>query len=205
MDAPKIRESYDRAAPWYDIGEALLEVLGLRRLRRQLMGQATGRVLEVASGTGKNLRYLPRRIDWTGVDLSERMLARARRRSTERASRARVVVMDAQSLGFRDETFDTVVSSLSSCTFPDPLAALREMARVSRRDGRILLLEHGRSDHERVAAFQDRYADRHARMLGCHWNREPLALAHAAGLQVLRSRSYFLGIFTVIEAAPPGR
>jgi ubiquinone/menaquinone biosynthesis C-methylase UbiE len=56
----------------------------------------------------------------------------------------------AEPLPFEDESFDTAVSSLSLCTFPDPVRALRQMARVCRADGRILLLDHGRSDRERL-------------------------------------------------------
>jgi ubiquinone/menaquinone biosynthesis C-methylase UbiE len=110
--------------------------------------------------------------------------------------------MDAESLAFPDHTFDTVVSSLTVCTFADPVAALREMARVCRADGRILLLEHGRSDREWLGRWQDRRADRHAKALGCRWNREALELIRQAGLAVIAARRVFFGIFHVVEAKP---
>jgi ubiquinone/menaquinone biosynthesis C-methylase UbiE len=91
---------------------------------------------------------------------------------------------------------------LSTCTFPDPIQALREMSRVCRRDGRILLVEHGRSDRGWAARYQDRRAEAHARMIGCHWNREPLELVRQAGLQVTRADRRFLGVFHSIEARP---
>jgi ubiquinone/menaquinone biosynthesis C-methylase UbiE len=109
---------------------------------------------------------------------------------------------DAQTLPFRDKSFDTVVSSLSTCTFPDPVAALKEMARVCRPTGKILLLEHGRSDRERLGCWQDRHADQFAKPLGCNWNREPLELTKDAGLKVVRGRRTFFGIFHQIEAVP---
>jgi hypothetical protein len=77
------------------------------------------------------------------------------------------------------------------------------MARVCRTDGRILLLEHGRSKQGWLGDWQDRKADRHALRLGCRWNREPLDLISQAGLTLISSQRTFLGIFHEIEARPP--
>jgi ubiquinone/menaquinone biosynthesis C-methylase UbiE len=112
------------------------------------------------------------------------------------------LLADAEALPLRDKSFETVVSSLTTCTFPDPVAALREMARVCRTGGKILLLDHGRSNREWLGRWQDRRDDRHARQLGCHWNREPLKLVRKAGLTVARAYRTFFGIFHVIEAKP---
>jgi ubiquinone/menaquinone biosynthesis C-methylase UbiE len=200
----EIRQKYDKVAPRYDLLEAIPELLGLRRLRGSLLKRAAGRVLEIAAGTGKNLRYYPRSCQLTAVDLSPRMLEVARKRADRLGLHIPFLVMDAEALAFPDQSFDTVVSSLSVCTFPDPVAALREMARVCRADGRILLLEHGRSDREWLGRWQDRRADRYAEYLGCRWNREPLDLVRQAGLTLLAVRRAFFGIFHVLEAMPSG-
>ncbi len=86
--------------------------------------------------------------------------------------------------------------------FLDPVAALREMARVCRPAGHILLLEHGRSDRDWLGRWQDRRADRHAKRFGCQWNREPLNLVRQAELALTDARRTFFGIFQVIEAMP---
>ncbi|HEV8722940.1 MAG TPA: methyltransferase domain-containing protein, partial [Candidatus Binatia bacterium] len=109
---------------------------------------------------------------------------------------------NAETLPFPDNSFDTVVSSLTTCTFANPVAALGEMKRVCKSDGRILLLEHGRSDREWLARFQDRTADRLAKQLGCHWNREPLERVQIANLKVKEARRLFFGVFHRIEAEP---
>lgn len=197
-----IRRKYDQVAPWYDLIEGLPELLGLRLLRRELLQRAAGTVLEVAAGTGKNFRYYPRMCQITAVDASMAMLAIARQRAATLGLPITCLVMDAAALSFPDQSFDTVVSSLSTCTFPSPVAALYEMARVCRRAGRLLLLEHGRSDRAWLGRWQDRRADRHARSLGCHWNRDPLDLVHQAGLTVRTARRTFCGILHVIEAIP---
>lgn len=190
-----LREKWDGASRWYDFATAGLEVLIFRRLRCQLLKSAVGRVLEVAVGTGSNLAHYPAGVDIIVVDLSPRMISKARQRGAQKAA-----VMDAQHLAFRDGSFDTVVSTLGTCTFPDPIEVLREMRRVCRPSGHILLLEHGRSSRPAIAAWQDRHAAQWAAHLGCWWNREPLESVRRAGLDPQTTIRGFLGMVHVIQA-----
>ena len=144
----EISQKYDRFARWYDWVEGIPELLGVNRLRYRMLQRASGTVLEVAIGTGKNLPYYPRGCRIIGADASKEMLAIAQRRASRLWLDVSFSLADAEALPFSDATFDTVVSSLSTCTFPDPVAALQEMARVCRLEGKVLLLEHGRSDRE---------------------------------------------------------
>jgi ubiquinone/menaquinone biosynthesis C-methylase UbiE len=198
----ELSEKYDRFARWYDLVEGIPDVLGVRKLRRRLLRPASGNVLEVAVGTGKNLRYYPRGCRIIAVDVSRQMLNVARQRAAKLSMDVSFSLADAAALPFSDKSFDTVVSSLTTCTFPNPVAALREMARVCRTDGRVLLLEHGRSDREWLGRWQDRREDSFAKQLGCHWNRKPLDLVRKAGLKINNSRRVFFGIFHHIEAVP---
>jgi len=200
----EIRRTYNRIARWYDLLEGVPEVCGVNRLRRALLQRASGKVLEVAVGTGKTLPYYPKTCQITGVDLSPAMLTLARKRADRLGLKATFVETDAEALDFPDHSFDTVVDALALCTFPDPVAVLREMARVCRRDGRVLLLEHGRSNREWLGGWQDRHADRLAQRLCCRWNREPQALVRQAGLSLSTARRAFFGIFHVLEVTPVG-
>jgi ubiquinone/menaquinone biosynthesis C-methylase UbiE len=200
--AQEISRKYDRFARWYDWLEGIPDFLGVSKLRRRLLGRASGKVLEVAVGTGKNLTYYPRDCPIIAVDLSKEMLNVGRERATKLSMDVSFVLADAEALPFSDQSFDTVVSSLSTCTFADPVAALEEMERVCRPGGKILLLEHGRSDREWLGRWQDRHADQFAEPLGCHWNREPLELVRKGGLHVITARWNFFGVFYEIEAAP---
>jgi len=200
MDKPEIRRAYARIAPWYDVLELIPELMGIRAMRRRILARSSGRVLEVAAGTGRNITHHRSDVQLIATDMSLDMLLRARRKARARQLAAQFAVMDGEMLAVRDQAFDTVLSTLTLCTFADPLKALREMARVCVPDGRILLVEHGRSSRTRVADWQDRHAERHAQSLGCHWNREPLELVREAGLDVEHSDRNFLGIFHVIEA-----
>ena len=193
---------YDRFAPWYDILEGVLGFFGVTHLRREALSKASGKVVEVAVGTGKNLSYYRGDCQIFAVDLSKEMLERARERAAKLKIGVHFSLADAEALPFRDRSFDTVVSSLSTCTFPNPAKALQEMARVSKPSGKILLVEHGRSDREWLGRWQDRHEDKFAKPFGCHWNREPLELAKGAGLKVTRSKRSFFGVFHRIEAQP---
>lgn len=198
----EIRAKYERIASWYDLIEGVPELLGLARLRRRLVARAEGSVLEVAAGTGRNFPLYPPGCQLTAVDLSPSMLAVARRRAVRLGLDARLFVMDAAALDFPDRHFDTVVSTCSLCTFPDPVAALGEMGRVCRQDGRILLLEHGRSKRAWLGRWQDRRAESHARAVGCYWNREPQDLVREAGLAVVAARRSVLGVVHSLEVRP---
>jgi ubiquinone/menaquinone biosynthesis C-methylase UbiE len=197
-----IAEKYNQFARWYDWVGGGVDLLGVRRLRRRLLRRASGKVLEVAAGTGKNLRYYPKGSRIIAVDVSGEMLNVARKRAAKPSINISFVLADAESLPFRDKSFDTVVSSLSTCTFPKPVAALREMARVCRPEGKTLLLEHGRSNREWLGRWQDRHVDKFAEPLGCHWNRETLNLVREAGLKVLETQRVFFGVFHQIRAEP---
>ena len=170
----EIRRKYAKFAPWYDWMEGIPEFLGVHRFRRELLQRVSGNVLEIAVGTGKNLRYYPSGCRIVAVDLSLEMLGVARKRAAGLKLNIPFSVMDAEALAFPDQSFDTVVSSLTLCTFPDPVAALREMTR----------------------------ADRHAKPLGCHWNRQPQDLAAQAGLKLTAARRTFFGIFHILEVMP---
>jgi ubiquinone/menaquinone biosynthesis C-methylase UbiE len=196
----EISRKYDRFARWYDWVEGIPDLLGLSRLRRRLLKRASGKVLEVAVGTGKNLQFYPSDCQVIALDVSNEMLNVARRRAANLSMAVSFLLGDAEKLPFPDKSFDTVVSSLTTCTFPNPVAALREMRRVCKSEGKILLLEHGRSDSEWLGRFQDRTADPLAKQLGCHWNREPLELVRKAGLNIISANRIFFGLFHEIEA-----
>lgn len=199
---PDILRKYEGFAPRYDERERLNELTWAGTMRRELMPRAAGRVLEVAVGTGANFAYYPRTCQITAVDLSSAMLDIAAERARQLGLPVTLRVMNAEALDFPDHSFDTVISSLSTCTFEHPLTALREMARVCRPDGHILLMEHGRSSSPVIAWLQERMAARHGRTLACQWTREPVDLVRQAGLTLIADRRRFFGVLHTIIAAP---
>ena len=203
-DFTHIQEIYDQLASSYDLRQAFGELLLLRRYRRQLLASAQGRVLEVGIGTGRNFPHYPLDCQITGVDISPEMLKVAEQRAARLGLGVKLSPMDAHELTFPRGSFDTVVSSLSLCTVVDPVKVLTEMSRVSALNGRILLLEHGRSCYRWVSWLLDDLAPYQVKKYGCHPNRNILALVQAADLVVLAAERHFLGgIIHVIRARPP--
>src|SRR5512147_1274796 len=177
---------HNRAARDYINSEWSREVVfGVGRKRKELFALATGNVLDVGCGYGINLPYLIHATQITGIDFSSVMLDKAR----EMARRSKIPVHlhqeDAEALDFPDSTFDTVISSLSTCSFFNPVAALREMQRVCKPDGQILLIEHGRSSWNWLGNYQDRHVHEQIEQGGCRWNQEPQELVKEAGLNIL--------------------
>ena len=168
--------------PWlYDAICALCEATGLGRWRHWLVSGARGRTLDVGCGTGRNLPLAPAGVTMIGLDPSEEVLRRARRR----APGIPLVRGSAEALPFRTGSFDTVLSALVFCSVPDALRGLEEIRRVLRPGGRLRMLEHVRSDRPWKARFQDRVAPLWLRVSGgCHPNRDTEATVTAAGFEI---------------------
>ena len=171
----------------YDRMMASTERDGLAARRAALLGQASGDVLEIGGGTGANLNHYGDRV--TSLTVTEPEPPRAKRLRAHIAQRrpdTRLVEAPAEQLPFDDASFDTVVSTLVLCTVADQSRALSELRRVLRPGGRLLFIEHVRSDDPKLAKWQDRLLPLNVRMgHGCHCNRATLAGIRAAGFEVL--------------------
>ncbi|WP_240675770.1 class I SAM-dependent methyltransferase [Ammoniphilus sp. CFH 90114] len=106
-------------------------------------------------GTGANLAYYPREVSLTGIDFSPGMLRFTRSKAESLKLLVKLMEMDAQKLSFPDNTFDYVVATCVYCSVPDPIAGLVEMRRVCKPKGKVLLLEHMRSENEVVGLLMD--------------------------------------------------
>ena len=162
------------------------ERLGMARHRRDLLAHAEGRVLEIGAGTGLNLRHYRDSIDALVLtEPVEPMASKLERRVERMGPPARVQRAPAEVLPFADHSFDTVVSTLVLCTVDDPARALNEVARVLRPGGRLLFIEHLRSETERWGRWQDRLERPWASFgCGCHCNRRTLELIAQSPLRI---------------------
>ncbi|MFC9255032.1 class I SAM-dependent methyltransferase [Amycolatopsis thailandensis] len=157
-------------------------------------GQAAGDVLEVAVGTGLNLPLYPDGIALTGIDLSDGMLAIARGRAERLGHPVTLNQADAHDLPFDAGSFDTVVCTLGLCAIPDDGKALREMARVLRPGGRLILLDHIASSSRAVRGLQWVTEKITVPMAGEHFLRRPLDKLDDLGLTVERRERFKLGL-----------
>jgi len=159
----------------------------LERYRGRALADARGAVLEIGFGTGLNLPFYPSAVEeLTTVD----PMQASPRGLRERLAAAPFPVHRHQLpadgvLPFPAATFDCVVVTWTLCTIPDPVCALREMRRVARDSAPLLFVEHGRSDAEQVAAWQDRLnAAQQWIACGCHLNRAVDRLIEASGFEL---------------------
>ena len=159
---------------------------GLREMRRETLARASGRTIDLGAGTGANLGLYPGAV--TELVLAEpdpHMLRKLRPKAEEAGVDAEIVQAGAEDLPFEDSSFDTAVFTLVLCTVPDPAAALAEAARVLKPGGRLLFVEHVRSEDRGLARWQDRL-ERPWRFFGdgCHCNRDTVATIEASPLSV---------------------
>lgn len=159
-----------------------------QQLRRLLLQNTRGEVLEIGLGTGLNLPHYPEGVSWLHAAEPAALLPeRLVRRGKEATFPVEIKRISAEALPFDDRTFDCVVSTWTLCTIPDPGKALREVRRVLKPDGAFLFLEHGRSDDAKIAAWQDRLNPlQNIIGCGCNLNRRIDQLIAEAGLKILK-------------------
>jgi len=181
------RARYDRNAPFYDVMTRGME-RRLAAVRQALFANVRGsRVLEVGVGTGINMPYYPPGMAVTGIDLSPRMLERARKRAQQLGVVVDLREADVQALPFDDASFHAVIATCVFCSVPDPVLGLRELHRVLAPGGQLLLIEHVLSHKPVVHTLMQVLNPVVVRMMGANINRETLTNIHLAS-KILPSR-----------------
>ena len=197
------QKTYDRHSRWYDLTQWPMETFGLGRLRRRLWDQVQGqRVLEVGVGTGRNLPYYPAQSRVVAIDLSPGMLRRAVKRAERMGRQVDFALADAQRLPFREGSFDTITATCVFCSVPDPVQGLRELRRVSRREGSTLLLEHVRARNPFLGKVMDWLNPLSLRFQGVNINRDTVRNVKLAGLAIEREDSFLMSIVKMLRARP---
>ncbi len=177
----KIRSRYDRVSAVYDLFEQPMELMTLRKYRNDIMKELKGKVLEVGIGTGKNIPYYPENIDITAIDFSSKMLERARIKAENLNKKVNILLMDAQQMDFPDNTFDCVFTTCVFCSVPDPVKGLKEIRRVCKPDGKIIMIEHVRSEKKVIGAFMDMINPIVLNIYGANINRRTIDNIKTAG------------------------
>ena len=177
-----IRKRYDRIAPYFEMMEAMMEGLFFKSWRKNLWSRVEGHhILEVGVGTGKNFEYYPPGARVTAIDFSPAMLKQASQKKAQKAVKVDLDLMDIQSLAFADSSFDTVIASFVFCSVPQPLKGLKELHRVCKPGGQVLLLEHVISTKPLLAKVMNFFNPIILILVGANINRNTLRNIKAAG------------------------
>ncbi len=192
------QDKWDRASVTYDL---LTRGQDRRHgaAKQRLFAKVRGKTLLVAVGTGNDIKHLPPGSDLVAIDISPRMIAKARVKAGGQRGVVTLVLMDTERLAFADETFDTVLTVCTFCSVPHPVRGLKEIYRVLKPGGQLLMFEHVRSKIGPFAFFLDVMTGL-TRRFGPDLNRDTVGNVRLAGFCLRREENVYLDIMKIIEA-----
>ncbi|MFO7814401.1 MAG: methyltransferase domain-containing protein [Halanaerobiales bacterium] len=208
-DNDKIKKRYDRIAPLYDVMELLMEKGKMGDWRKKLwekvavnIPESGGTLLEAGVGTGKNIQYYPDDIEIYAIDFSEKMLKQAKSKAEKYEKNIIFKKMDIQNLVFLDNYFDVIVTSCVFCSVPDPVIGLKELKRVCKTNGKIIMLEHMRTKNEPWGKVMDNFNWVSLYTWGANINRKTMDNIEKADLNVVKVNDLFFDIVKEIVLEP---
>ncbi len=195
----KIKNRYNRIARFYDLFEGPMEIF-FSRSRTELLSEAKGKTLEVGIGTGKNIPFYPRNVELVGIDFSEKMVEIANRKAKNNP-RIQIRLMDVENMDFEDDSFDTVVTSCVFCSVPNPVQGLKEIRRVCKDGGKLLMLEHVRSQRRIIGKIMDIFNFIPLYLYGANMNRKTYDNLLKAGFapDQIRGKNMWLDILKLMR------
>ncbi len=161
-----------------------------------------GEVLELAVGAGANFPFYPPGINVTATDFSEAMLEKAKQAAKHYQFNINFICSDIEEMNFPDHSFDTIVSTLSFCSYNNPEMVLEKISTWCKPDGHLLFLEHGVSSNPAVSLVQKVFNPLLYRVYGCHHTRNIVGLIQESGLIIQKVESYWMGMVHLIWAKP---
>lgn len=190
---------WDRASRCYDWVNAGIE-RRYGRFKRDLFAKCQGKTLLVAAGTGLDFQFFPAGLDVTAIDFSPKMVEKAKRKTVSYEGGLKVILADVQALEFPEGSFDTVVTSCTFCSVPNPVKGLKELYRVLKSDGQLLMFEHVRPGNFLLGITIDILTPV-ARRFGPELNRRTRENIKKAGFKITREFNIYLDMVKLFEAS----
>lgn len=167
--------------------------------KRRLFSKMCGATLMVGAGTGNDFKFFPPNMDVIAIDISPKMLERAAPKAEAYRGSIELREMDVCALNFAEATLDTVATACTFCSVPRPIAGLRELHRVLKPGGQILMFEHVRSSIGPLGILMDLMTPLFRR-LGPDLNRDTVGNVQKAGFRLRRVENVYLDVVKIIEA-----
>ena len=194
---------WDKASKSFDMFTKGTE-LRYGKYKRGLFAKSRGKTLLVAAGTGNDFEFFPPNLEITAIDFSPKMLEIAGQKTGDYNGNIELVEADVTNLKFEDNSFDTIVTSCTFCSVPDPVKGLKELNRVLKRDGQLLMFEHVRPTNFILGAMMDILTPIVNKM-GPDLNRRTADNIRKAGFSITREFNVYLDMVKLFEACPTGR
>ncbi|MBA7509935.1 2-methoxy-6-polyprenyl-1,4-benzoquinol methylase, mitochondrial [subsurface metagenome] len=189
----KIQKKYNRNAIVYDLIEFPVEKVLYSKWRKKYFSNLIGKVLDVGIGTGKNIDYYNNEAEVTGIDFSKKMLEKAKRK-LKKSGRKNISLklMDIENLKFRDNSFDYVITSSVFCSVPNPIEGLKEIKRVLKPNGKLIMVEHVLSKNKIIAFFENLFNPLVKFLTGVNINRNTRQNIEKSGMVVKKEKNLAL-------------
>lgn len=199
MDKQQLIRIFDKQADQYARDR---EGAKQKLWRQNLLSHAKGDVLELAVGAGANFPYYPSGVSVTAIDISKAMIEKAQHSAVRNRMNVEFICSDMENVDFEPHKFDTIVSTLSFCSYEEPLALLKKINRWCKPDGHILLMEHGISSYPIVSSIQRGLNPLLYRKFGCHHTRNILQLIQDSGMRIVTAERHWLNMVHLVRAQP---
>ncbi len=192
------KEKYNRLAGFYDLHSKFAEKLWFIKWRKKFFAPLKGNILDVGIGTGKNIEFYDKEAKVIGIDFSEKMLEKAKEKLIKTDTKNITLKhMDAENLHFKDNSFDYVVTSCVFCSVPNPIKGLKEIRRVLKPTGRLIMIEHVLSKNPVIALIEHVINPLTRLIMGANINRNTKQNIIKSGMKIVEDRN--LALFDVFR------
>lgn len=198
------QRKWDRAASKFDLMNGAGPEKRWAPFKREFFSAMQGKILFVAVGTGLDIAFFPPGRDIVGIDISARMLERARPRAEAYRGRVELRLLDVHDVDYPEGSFDQVFTSCTFCSVQDPVGGLTVLRKVLKPGGELHMFEHTGSGYFPFSLLLDLLTPV-ARLMGPDLNRPTVENVRRAGFEVRKVRNLYLDVVKTIHAVAPGR
>ena len=196
------QQKWDRAAANFDLMAGYGPEKRWAPVKREFFSVMQGKILFLAVGTGLDIQFFPPGQDIVGIDISPRMLEKARARADAYKGKLELRHLDVHDLDYPDGTFDQVFTSCTFCSVPDPVRGLESLRRVLKPGGELHMFEHTGSRYFPFNVMMNLLTPL-SRKLGPEMNRPTTDNVRKAGFEVKEVRHVYLDVVKTIHAVVP--